>query len=223
MPIVNAFPIWKRVMDIVLSTLGLVLVLPLFVLLAACVKVASPGPAFLKQERIGRHEKSFLLWKFRTMRVNADAALHEAHLKNLISADTPMVKLDLKNDDRIFTFGRFLRSTCLDELPQLINVIRGDMSLVGPRPCLPYEAQYYQAWQKARFEAMPGITGLWQVTGKNKTTFTEMIRLDIAYAADVSLKSDLTILFKTIPAILSALFDGDVRNRRNTGQIKRAV
>jgi len=201
--VVSAFPLWKRLMDIVLSGVGLIVLFPLFLAIAAIIKIASPGPAFLRQERIGRHGNPFFLWKFRTMRTGADAGPHQAHLKNLIATNAPMVKLDTKSDPRVFSFGRILRRSCMDELPQLINVFTGEMSLVGPRPCLTYEAQQYQGWQKRRFDAMPGLTGLWQVSGKNKTTFTEMIGLDITYAEGVSLLLDLKILLKTIPVIVA--------------------
>src|SRR5208337_4939378 len=124
------------------------------------------------------------------------------HLEQLIQTDRPMTKLDASGDPRIISFGRLLRATGLDELPQLINVLRGEMSLVGPRPCLPYEYNKYQRWQKERFDTLPGLTGLWQVGGKNKTTFTEMICLDIRYARTRTLWLDLEILLKTFPAIV---------------------
>ena len=218
---IHTFPRWKRTMDIVFSGAGIIVALPLFLLIAGIIKITSPGPALLRQERIGRFGKPFLFWKFRTMRSDADASSHEAHLRNLIATNTPMVKLDAKSDPRVFPFGRILRSTCLDELPQLINVLRGDMSLVGPRPCMAYEFQQYQDWQKRRFDAMPGITGLWQVSGKNKTTFTEMIGLDIAYVERVSFMEDLRIIFKTIPAILSDLAEN--AGRKDMTQVKRAA
>jgi lipopolysaccharide/colanic/teichoic acid biosynthesis glycosyltransferase len=215
------FPLWKRGMDIAFSVTGLIITLPLFLVIAAIIKITSPGPAFLRQERIGRFGKKFFLWKFRTMRTGVNTASHEAHLKRLIAADTPMVKLDSKNDPRVFPFGRILRSTCLDEMPQLINVLLGEMSLVGPRPCLFYEFQQYQDWQKRRFDAMPGLTGLWQVSGKNRTTFTEMVGFDIAYAERVSLMSDLKIILRTIPAIVSDLTAG--AERKDITQVKRAA
>ena len=219
--VIDTFPRWKRTMDIVFSGAGFIIALPLLLVVAAIIKITSPGPAFLRQERIGRFGKPFLLWKFRTMRIDADASSHEVHLRNLIATDIPMVKLDAKSDPRVFPFGRILRSTCLDELPQLINVLRGDMSLVGPRPCMVYEFHQYQDWQKRRFDAMPGITGLWQVSGKNRTTFTEMIGLDIAYAERVSFMCDLKIILKTIPAILSDL-PGST-GRKDIRQVKRAA
>jgi exopolysaccharide production protein ExoY len=218
----SAFPTWKRLMDIALSSIGLAMSLPLLIVAAAIIKLTSPGPAFLKQERVGRYGKSFLLWKFRTMRVNADSGVHEAYLKTLITADTPMIKLDAKNDPRVFPFGRLLRSTCIDELPQLINVLRGEMSIVGPRPCMIYEAQQYQDWQNRRFDAMPGITGLWQVSGKNRTTFTEMVGLDIAYVERLSFILDLKIMFKTIPAIITDVVESGSRSKEMS-QVKRAA
>jgi exopolysaccharide production protein ExoY len=218
-----SFPVWKRMMDIVLSCGGLILFSPVLLIIAAIIKVTSPGPAFLKQERIGRYGQPFAFWKFRTMRVNADAGPHQNHLNELIAADTPMTKLDVSNDPRVFPFGRILRSTYLDELPQLINVCRGDMSLVGPRPCLVYEANQYQDWHKQRFDAMPGMTGLWQVSGKNRTTFTEMIRLDIDYARNISFMLDMKILLMTLPVILWDLFESRPRDGKKITQVKRAA
>jgi lipopolysaccharide/colanic/teichoic acid biosynthesis glycosyltransferase len=142
------------------------------------------------------------------MRLNAGVSMHQQHLQNLIQNDRPMEKLDGDNDPRIIPMGKLLRTSGLDELPQLINVLRGEMSLVGPRPCLPYEAENYLRWQTQRFDAVPGITGLWQVSGKNKLTFKEMVRLDIKYARASSLYTDVTIILKTVPAILTQVYDG---------------
>ena len=199
----SSFPVWKRIADIVLSSAALIVLSPLLLLIAAVIKIVSSGPAFLRQERVGRYGKTFDLWKFRTMHVGVDAAPHRHYLEDLITRDIPMIKLDTVDDPRVFSFGKFLRRTCIDELPQLLNVLRGEMSLVGPRPCLPYEATQYDTWQMQRFEAMPGLTGLWQVSGKNKTTFSQMIQLDIAYLEHVSPLVDLKILLKTIPAIVA--------------------
>lgn len=199
----SSFPVWKRVVDVVLSSAALIILSPLFVLIAVIVKIVSPGPAFLRQERVGRFGKTFGLWKFRTMQVGADVTPHRNYLEDLITRDIPMIKLDAVDDSRVFRFGKFLRRTSLDELPQLINIFRGQMSLVGPRPCLPYEAAHYGEWQMQRFEAMPGLTGLWQVSGKNRTTFSQMILLDIAYVENVSPLVDLKILLKTIPSIIA--------------------
>ena len=149
--------------------------------------------------------KRFRLWKFRTMRVNAETSSHEEYVASLITAegtdqDKPMLKIE--KDPRIFPCGVFLRKACIDELPQLFNVFKGDMSLVGPRPPIPYEANAYLFWHEGRFDAVPGMTGLWQVSGKNSLTFKEMVRLDIRYARERSLALDIKILLKTFPAVL---------------------
>jgi lipopolysaccharide/colanic/teichoic acid biosynthesis glycosyltransferase len=136
------------------------------------------------------------------MRVDADTTVHQKHLEGLMQADVPMKKMDLEGDSRLIPFGSFLRATGLDELPQLVNVLRGDMSIVGPRPCILFEYERYLPWQKHRFDTVPGLTGLWQVSGKNKTTFTEMVSMDIAYADNKSLWLDLRIILKTAPALL---------------------
>lgn len=146
-----------------------------------------------------------MCFKFRTMYVGADSAIHEGHVNYLVNSNTPMVKMDAKGDSRIIPFGVLLRSSGLDELPQIINVLRGEMSLVGPRPCIPYEYEKYLPWQRERFNAAPGLTGLWQVNGKNKTTFNEMIRLDINYVRNKTLWLDLKIIFKTIPAVINQM------------------
>jgi exopolysaccharide production protein ExoY len=201
----DRIPFWKRFIDIGAAGVALIACLPLMLALAVAIKAASPGPVFHKQRRVGRHGKVFTLWKFRTMRVDADDALHKDHLARLIESDAPMVKLDMADDPRIFPLGRILRRCYLDELPQLINVLAGQMSLVGPRPCTPYEVLQYKSPHMKRFSALPGMTGLWQVSGKNKTTFTEMIQLDIEYARNVSPGLDLKILLKTVPTILTEI------------------
>jgi lipopolysaccharide/colanic/teichoic acid biosynthesis glycosyltransferase len=200
-------PIWKRLLDIVGSLLALALLAPLFALIAVVIKVVSPGPVFFKQERIGYLGKPFSFWKFRTMADDNSIAPHKEYMSHLINNDIPMNKLDSSDDPRIIPFGIFLRKSCLDELPQLFNVLLGEMSLVGPRPCLPYEAQQYLRWHARRFDSVPGMTGLWQVSGKNRTTFREMIRLDINYERQMSLWLDLKILWKTIPTIVSMATD----------------
>ena len=179
------------------------------------VRIVSQGPVLFRQERVGYLGQRFMCFKFRTMYVNADTAVHQGHLDQLMDLDTPLVKMDAKGDPRIIPFGRLLRASGLDELPQLINVLRGEMSLVGPRPCLPYEYNKYQRWQKERFNTLPGLTGLWQVCGKNKTTFTEMICLDIRYARARTLWLDLKILLMTFPAVMVQVLEArDTRERR---------
>jgi len=195
-------PIWKRLVDSFGALLLLIFLSPLFILVAFLIKIVSPGPVFYRQERIGYQGRRFTFWKFRTMHVNNNAAGHEQYLTHLIKSDAPMTKLDDGRDHRIIPFGKVLRSSCIDELPQLINVFLGDMSLVGPRPCLPYEAEKYLQWHTRRFDTVPGMTGLWQVSGKNRLTFKEMIRLDIRYSRKRSLWLDTKILLLTGPAIL---------------------
>lgn len=174
--------------------------------MAVLIKSVSPGPALFKQIRIGYKGHRFTCFKFRTMYVNADTGVHQQHLNNLIGSKTPMKKLDAV-DRRIIPGGRLLRSLGLDELPQIFNVVRGEMSLVGPRPCIPYEYEGYTAHQRQRFEAAPGLTGLWQVSGKNRTTFDQMIEFDILYARKRSLGMDLKIIFKTVPALMAQTKD----------------
>ncbi|MGH7953225.1 MAG: sugar transferase [Limisphaerales bacterium] len=200
-------PTWKRALDISLILLSLPLLLPMALLIAAIIRIVSEGPIFFKQERVGYLGRPFLCFKFRTMFVGANTISHQGHLHRLIRSETPMVKMDAKGDSRIIPFGLLLRTSGLDELPQIINVIKGEMSLVGPRPCLPYESEHYLPWQKERFNAVPGLTGLWQVSGKNRTTFAEMIRLDIQYARTRNLWLDLKIILKTIPALVIQMHD----------------
>lgn len=216
-------PLWKRAMDILGATAGLILLSPLFLLIAVIIKIVSPGPVFFRQERVGHAGKPFTFLKFRTMHVNNDATIHRQYLSSLISGDQAMEKLDTDRDPRIIRFGRFFRQSCLDELPQLINVLRGEMSLVGPRPCLPYEAQEYLLWHSRRFDTVPGMTGLWQVNGKNKTTFKEMIRFDIVYAQRISPWLDLKILLKTGPAILMMVMEHLSRKRATSPSPPRGL
>ena len=199
-------PRWKRILDIGIVLMALPLLIPLALAIAAIIRLVSEGPIFFKQQRIGRHGEKFLCFKFRTMFVGSDSLSHQGHLRHLIQSDAPMTKMDSRGDSRIIPFGLFLRAAGLDELPQLINVVRGEMSIVGPRPCLPYEFEHYLPWQRERCNATPGLTGLWQVSGKNSTTFTEMIRLDIEYSRRCNLLLDLKIIFKTIPALMAQTF-----------------
>jgi lipopolysaccharide/colanic/teichoic acid biosynthesis glycosyltransferase len=213
-------PLWKRTMDIAVSLFGLMLLVPLFAAVALLIKIVSPGPVFFTQTRVGRFGKTFRFYKLRTMHHNNDDSIHQSYLKELIKSDDdnekPMLKI--KNDSRIIPFGNFLRKLCIDELPQLFNVLKGDMSLVGPRPCIPYEAKDYLHWHARRFDVIPGMTGLWQVNGKNRTSFKEMIRLDIQYALHVTFLSDLFILLKTPLVILFQLIE-----KRDNYDIQRKI
>jgi lipopolysaccharide/colanic/teichoic acid biosynthesis glycosyltransferase len=195
------FPRWKRGLDLSCIFVSLPVWLPLMVLIALSVKVLSPGPVFFRQERVGYRGRKFNCLKFRSMKVGAETGSHEGHVAELIRSDLPMAKLDAHGDPRLVLGGAIFRASGLDELPQILNVIRGDMSLVGPRPCTAIEFEQYTDSQKARVNAPPGITGEWQVGGKNDRTFGEMIEMDIHYGRSMSFFGDVTILLKTIPAV----------------------
>lgn len=201
-----ALPRWKRGLDLFVVALLFPIWLPVMTLIALWVAVTSPGPIFYRQPRIGFKGRRFMLIKFRTMKVNAETHVHEAYLEHLIVSDRPMIKLDA-TDPRLILGGRFLRATGLDELPQIFNVLRGEMSLVGPRPCTITEFERYAPEQRARVNALPGLTGLWQVNGKNQTTFREMIQMDIFYSRNISFSLDLKIILRTFPAIFGQLCD----------------
>jgi exopolysaccharide biosynthesis polyprenyl glycosylphosphotransferase len=188
----------KRALDEVISALALVILSPLLLLIAILIKLDSPGPAVFAQQRIGRGGKPFTVYKFRTMRRGAEE--EQEALKALNEAKGPMFKM--KADPRCTPLGRLLRRISLDELPQLYNVLRGEMSIVGPRPPLPGEVQQYQEWHKKRLETLPGLTGLWQVSGRSDLTFDDMVLLDIYYIENWSLLLDLRIALKTVPSAL---------------------
>ena len=209
----SEIPTWKRVLDIGLIVLTLPMWFPIFLVIALWVKIVSPGPVFFRQERIGFLGKRFMLLKFRTMKVNVETGVHEQYLEKLINSNVPMTKLDSKGDLRIIAGGRIIRATGLDELPQLLNVLRGEMSLVGPRPCTPKEFKHYTASQLERVNALPGLTGYWQVNGKNKTTFSEMIEMDIFYTKNLTLWLDLQIIVRTFPAIIAQILESRVAAR----------
>lgn len=210
----NGLPGWKRALDLAAILMALPLILPLAVVIGVIIRLVSTGPILFKQERVGYRGSRFLCLKFRTMYCGSETVTHQGHLQQLMESDVPMTKMDSKGDSRIIPFGKLLRASGLDELPQLVNVFKGEMSLVGPRPCLPYEAAKYLPWQLERFNAAPGLTGLWQVSGKNRTTFTKMIQLDIEYSRSKTLLLDIKIIFKTIPALLVQL--RDARQQKKT-------
>lgn len=195
-------PKWKRALDIGCILLALPLLVLPALFIALLIKMVSAGPVLFKQERIGYRGRSFKCLKFRTMAVGADSLIHRKHFSGLVGSNSPMVKMDVRGDERLIPFGLLLRSSGLDELPQIINVLRGEMSLVGPRPCMRYEYDHYLPWHRERFNTLPGLTGLWQVSGKNRTTFDEMMHLDIRYTRSKSLSSDLRIMARTIPALI---------------------
>jgi len=199
----TGIPLWKRALDLAVILCMLPAVLLVGGLMVLVIKLGSQGPVLFRQKRVGYLGQEFTCFKFRTMKVDAETRSHQEHTRSLIQSQTPMVKLDAHKDPRLIPFGAVLRATGLDELPQLINVVRGEMSLVGPRPCLGYEFELHKPWQRHRYDAAPGLTGLWQVSGKNRTTFDEMIRLDIRYSRKSSLWLDLQIMVKTLPALLA--------------------
>lgn len=191
----------RRAADIVVGT-GLVLLLsPVLLLVALAIRLDSRGPALFRQRRVGHEEREFTLLKFRSMRVDADPRGHREYVTSLIQGSTAnggrenLYKLAV--DDRITPVGRWIRRWSLDELPQLFNVIAGQMTLVGPRPAIPYEVAEYPSWYLQRFSVKPGLTGLWQVSGRSERTYEEMVRLDVEYARDRTLLLDLSILAKT--------------------------
>jgi lipopolysaccharide/colanic/teichoic acid biosynthesis glycosyltransferase len=210
----TGLPAWKRILDLAL----IVAVAPGLLILGAGVALmvicGSRGPVFFRQRRVGYKGREFTCFKFRTMRVDAETASHRDHFCQLMDSEVPMTKLDARNDPRLIPLGALLRATGLDELPQLLNIVRGEMSLVGPRPCIPYEYERYQPWQRRRFDAVPGLTGLWQVSGKNQTTFNEMIRLDIKYSEGLSLWLDLKIILRTLPALWQQCLESRAPKRR---------
>lgn len=196
-----AVPGWKRWFDTTCVILSLPLTLPLMLLVAVWVRLVSRGPALFRQERIGRNGRRFVIYKFRSMKLDAPRGVHRRHFRHLVRTNSPMVKLDVLCDKRLIPGGCFLRASGLDELPQLFNVLRGEMSLVGPRPCLPDEMPYFSRPQRRRFDALPGLTGIWQVNGKGLSTFTEMNAMDVWYVRRVSLRMDVGVMLRT-PAVL---------------------
>jgi lipopolysaccharide/colanic/teichoic acid biosynthesis glycosyltransferase len=200
----------KRSLDFAGSVTLLLVLSPVFLLIAALLKLTSPGPILFRQTRMGQMAKPFTMLKFRTMRVNADRALHHEFVTKFIRSSAQLspagrkALFKLRNDPDVTPLGRILRKTSLDELPQLWNVLRGDMSLVGPRPPLTYEVEQYRPWHWRRvLDAKPGMTGLWQVSGRSRTTFDEMVRLDLQYVRTCSLWTDFKILLTTPRAVIS--------------------
>lgn len=212
----------KRLLDFSLAVFGLIVISPVMVLVAILIKLTSKGPVFFTQERVSSRRAAyngvsywqqylFRCYKFRTMVCNADPSIHQAYIKALINNDTEGMSAlqgqntqvrKLINDPRVTRIGRFLRKSSLDELPQLWNVIRGEMSLIGPRPAIMYEVEMYKPWHRRRLETKPGMTGLWQVTARSSADFDEMVKLDIQYIEQQSLWLDMKIMMKTPWAVL---------------------
>jgi exopolysaccharide biosynthesis polyprenyl glycosylphosphotransferase len=201
----------KRSLDVVGSLIALLGLAPLLILIALAVKLTSRGPVLFRQRRLGQYGRGFTFLKFRSMQAKSDHAIHEAYIKSFISDQAGTSKngganavYKLKADTRVTRVGRFLRRSSLDELPQFFNVLAGQMSLVGPRPPIPYEFESYQIWHRRRLlEVKPGITGLWQVEGRSKVKFDDMVRMDLEYAKAWSLRLDIKILLQTPRAVLT--------------------
>ena len=208
-PLSDAQRFLKRTSDIVIALIALIVTSPLWVLIAILIKRDSHGPVFFRQERVGMDGRIFLCLKFRTMRADADDSIHRETYKQNIAGDIAANAGDnerpvygkVANDPRVTRVGRWLRRSSLDELPQLINVLRGDMSVVGPRPPIPYEVHEYDVWHRKRLDMKPGITGLWQVSGRNRLTFEQMVKVDLFYIENWSIWLDLKIILLTIPAL----------------------
>jgi len=202
----------KRVFDVAGAGIAMIVLSPLFAGIAVAVKVSSPGPVFYSQERVGRQGRTFRFHKFRSMEMSNDVSAHREYAHGFIRGEPAgsetgngtetTVAFKISADPRVTPVGRFLRRYSLDELPQLWNVLKGDMSLVGPRPALPYEVEVYTDWQKLRLLPLPGVSGLWQVQGRSRVTFNEMVLQDVIYACNRSLFTDAVICLRTIPAAL---------------------
>lgn len=216
-------PRWKRWLDLVCIAFLAPVWVPLMLMLAVLIKCVSRGPVFFRQERLGFRGKPFTMFKFRTMKANADTSVHQDYFKDLVMSGRQMIKLDSSGDSRLIPLGGILRSAGLDELPQLLNVLWGEMSLVGPRPCTPSEASLYAEWHKKRFSAMPGLTGLWQVRGKNKTTFQQMICLDIYYATSMHLRMDIEIMLRTAQPLFEQVREFLAGRRRRVASSRAAA
>ncbi|WP_445449093.1 sugar transferase [Enterococcus lactis] len=189
----------KRCFDIIFSTVGLIILSPLFLFISFAIKFDSPGKVVFRQERVGKDGKIFWIYKFRTMCVDAEEKLAQLKEKNEMQGN----QFKIKNDPRITRVGKFLRKSSMDEFPQLWNVLKGDMSLIGPRPALPEEVAQYTSFEKERLKIKPGCSGMWQVSGRNNLTFDQMIELDLMYIKDVSFITDMFILLKTVKVIIT--------------------
>ncbi len=208
---IDPIPVWKRGFDVTGAVIGLVILSPLLILVAVYIRLVSGSPILFKHKRFGYRGEPLYVWKFRSMHVNADPARHQTHVLNMMrNNDIQLKKMD--NDSQLIPLGKWLRCTAIDELPQLLNVLKGEMSLVGPRPDVVPLEQYPEK-QRKRFEVLPGLTGLWQISGKNHTTFNEMSQLDVRYVEQRSLLLDLKIVTWTLPAILKEVADDFVSNR----------
>jgi len=196
----------KRVLDIIAAAFGLLIISPLAAVIALCIRLSSPGPVVFRQVRIGKDGKEFEFYKFRSMKMNCDDTSHREYIKLFIEGDEEGLKkyqgrkkvYKMTCDDRVTAIGRLLRRTSFDEIPQLINVLKGDMSMVGPRPHIPYEVDIYKDWHRRRLAGQPGITGWWQIHGRSRVTFDDSVLMDIWYLEHQSLLLDIRIMCRTI-------------------------
>lgn len=195
----GAYSFFKRLLDVVVAVIIMILLIPVIPLIAIMIKLDSPGPVFFKQDRVGKGGRVFKFYKFRSMYREAEQQKHQ--VESLNEQEGPIFKV--KSDPRVTTVGRFLRRSSLDEIPQIFNVLKGDMSIVGPRPHMPDEVAQYQPWHRQRLDVMPGITCLWQISGRSHVSFNEWMRLDMEYVSNRSLKTDFMIFLKTIPAVIA--------------------
>ncbi|MDT5037604.1 MAG: hypothetical protein QOE03_2789 [Micromonosporaceae bacterium] len=197
----------SRLIDLVLASTLLVLLMPLMAFIGVLVRITSRGPALFRQVRLGHHKQPFVMLKFRSMAADCGDGVHREFVRRLFVEEDPRDSRDglykLGGDSRVTRLGRILRATSLDELPQLVNVVRGEMALVGPRPSLPWELDLYEPHHHERFNVKPGMTGLWQVSGRSRLTAREAVALDVEYARRRSIALDLAILVRTVPALFS--------------------
>lgn len=198
---------FRQALDVAGAVILLALLAPVLLVCGALVAVTSRGPVLFRQERVGMHERRFTMYKFRTMRHDADESVHREYVRRLLTEQAPTTSAPgglykLQRDARVTRVGEWLRRTSLDELPQLLNVVKGDMALVGPRPVLPYEAELFELAHRVRFDVRPGLTGLWQVSGRGAVSMREALDLDVAYVAARGFGVDVRILLKTVPVVL---------------------
>lgn len=217
----HPLPTWKRTIDLLCCAVALPLFALVSLIMSVVIRASSPGPLLFTQERVGLNGRRFRIFKFRTMHVGADTKGHQQHFAQLMQTNAPMQKLDHRGDSRMIAGAWLLRSTGLDELPQIVNVLRGEMSIVGPRPCIPYEYEQYTSQQRERCRSVPGLTGLWQVSGKNRTTFEQMIRFDCDYGTRKSLGLDLKIIALTPVALATQVLD-HLKGRRAAATAQKA-
>jgi exopolysaccharide biosynthesis polyprenyl glycosylphosphotransferase len=194
-----AYRVSKRIFDLVVASIALILLVPIVPLIVVMIRLDTPGPVFFRQERVGKNGRGFKFYKFRSMHTDAERQRQEVETMN--EQDGPIFKV--RSDPRITSVGKFLRRSSLDEIPQIFNVFKGEMSIVGPRPPLPSEVEQYQPWHRRRLEVTPGITCLWQISGRSHLSFNEWMRLDMEYLKQRSFKTDMLILLRTVPAVIA--------------------